>query len=114
MKPDFGDTVRVLPSSETDSKMLSGRVGSVYGVTTPSVTEVEVFGACSEDYAVNVHFDELECSYWFAPDLLEFVDHGQGMEMTFDGVDKKWVRNNSGGWDEIITKKPWWRFWSKR
>jgi len=112
MKPDFGDTVRVLPSDETDSKALTGKVGSVYGITTPSVTEIEIIGDCSGDYSVNVYFDELERSYWFAPNLLEFIDHGEGMEITLDGVDKKWVRNNSGGWDEIKTKKSWWRFWS--
>jgi hypothetical protein len=52
----------------------------------------------------------LERPYWFAPDLLKLVDHGEGLEITLDGIDKKWGRNDPGDWDEITTKKPWWRF----
>ncbi|WP_411825561.1 hypothetical protein [Luteolibacter sp. AS25] len=112
MKPSFGDTVRILPSSETDLKTLSGRVGSVYGETTPSVTGVEVVGDCPNDYALNVHFDELAQSFWFAPALVEFVDHKTGSELSLDGVNKKWIRNDSSEWEENSSKKPWWRFWA--
>jgi hypothetical protein len=84
------------------------------GETTPSVTSVQVIGEIKNDYAINVHFDDLKTSFWFAPELLEFVDHGAGAEITLDGVNKKWTRNASGGWDEenlSQTKKPWWKFW---
>lgn len=113
MKPDIGDTVRIVHSRESDLKSLSGRLGCVYGETTPSSSKVDVIGECSGDYAVNVHFDDLDRSYWFASDLLEFVDHGEGTEISLDGVDKKWVRNSSGEWDEISTNRPWWKFWHK-
>jgi hypothetical protein len=76
-------------------------VGQVYGQTTPSVTGVEVIGEMNQDYAVNVHFEELNAEFWFAPELVEFMDHGTGTTITLDGIKKKWVRNKDGGWDEF-------------
>src|SRR5690349_20344417 len=108
----FGDNVRVRNSKVTMEKGLAGLKGSVYGETTPSVTGVEVIGELKSDYALNVHFDGLNESFWFTPELLEFLDHGAGAEITLKGVPKKWTRTATGEWKEENTsapKKPWWK-----
>ena len=113
--PTFGDKVRIRHSPETESKGLAGLVGNVYGQTTPSVTGVEVIGELAFDYAINVFFEDRDESFWFAPALVEFVDHAPGMEISLNGVAKKWVRTETGDWHEESTEtkpaKPWWRFW---
>lgn len=113
--PTFGDNVRIRHSPETESIGLAGLVGNVHGQTTPSVTGVEVIGELSSDYAINVFFDDRDESFWFAPALVEFVDHAPGTEITVDGVPKKWVRAETGEWIEEFTEtkrvKPWWCFW---
>jgi hypothetical protein len=38
------------------------------------VTGLPVIGALDEDYAVNVHFDDLNAGYWFATHLLDDVE----------------------------------------
>ena len=114
--PRFGDRVRIRPSPETESKGLAGLIGQVYGQTTPSETGVEVIGELTSDYAVNIFFDDRNGSFWFAPALVEFIDHGAGTEMTIAGVAKKWTRTDTGDWREESTEtkvtKPWWRFWN--
>jgi hypothetical protein len=113
----FGDTVRVLATSVTRNAGYADLVGTVYGETQPSVTGVEVIGDLEGDHAINVHFKETDAGVWFDPRLLQFVDHGAGQEITLDGVDKKWVRNESGEWIEQPTggrtgsDRPWWKFW---
>ncbi len=102
----FGDNVRVIVTPETENAGLAGLTGNVYGHTTPSVTSVDVIGKLKDDFAINVHFDERDESYWFVPELLEFIDHAVGTEMTLGGVPKKWTRNADGGWDESSTAKP--------
>lgn len=84
----FGDNVRVLSTPETKALDLAGQVGQVYGETTPSVTGVVVVGQLVRDYAVNVHFDGRTDTLWFAPELLEFVDHAAGTEIRLDKVPK--------------------------
>lgn len=90
---------------------MAGLTGQVYGATTPSVTGVLVIGVLTRDYAINVHFDGKTETFWFASELLEFVDHAAGTEIRLDGVPKKWTRNASGDWIETPDRKPWWRFW---
>jgi hypothetical protein len=110
----FGDRVRVLCTSETEAAGVAGLQGQVHGVTTPSVTGVEIIGTPDEDAALNVHFESLNQAHWFAPHLLELVDHGPGTELRLEGVDVKWVRSADGAWIEESTaqpKRPWWRFW---
>jgi hypothetical protein len=113
----FGDNVRIRSSPLTQEFGLAGLVGNVHGETTPSVTGVEVIGKVREDYAVHVFFEERDEGYWFAPELLEFVDNAPGTEIRLDGVPKKWVRSETGEWIESETegaKKPdksWWKFW---
>ena len=49
------------------------------------------------DYAINVHFSELERSVWLAEELVEFVDHGPGTTMTIG--DTTLVRRADGEWE---------------
>ena len=113
--PAFGDNVRIRPSVETESKSVAGLIGHVYGQTTPSVTGVEVIGELTSDYAINVFFEDRQESFWFCPTLVEFLDHAPGTEITIQGVAKKWVRTESGEWQEESTAtksaKRWWRCW---
>ncbi len=97
---DFGDHVRIGATEETQRLGLAGRQGIVYGWTTPSVTGVSVIGSSAEDYAVNVNFEELNETYWFSDDLVEFVDHAPGNVIQLDGVDVEWVRLPNGEWEE--------------
>ncbi|MCY2994781.1 MAG: hypothetical protein NTY19_44005, partial [Planctomycetota bacterium] len=97
----FGDNVCVRVTPATTTAGLAGLTGHVYGHTTPSVTGVEVIGDLTEDFAVNVHFEDRGESFWFAAEQLEFVDHAPGTEIQLAGVSKKWVRTESGEWQEI-------------
>ena len=83
----FGDNVSVRQTPETQAAGLAGLSGNVYGETTPSSTNVEVIGELKEDYAINVHFEKLGESFWFSQDLLEFIDHAPGTEIT-DRIDR--------------------------
>ena len=76
-------------------------IGNVYGETTPSDTKVEVIGKLETDYAVNVYFDTLDVSYWFAPQMLEFVGHAPGTEIHVHGSPFKSVRQPDGTWKNI-------------
>src|SRR5881628_31142 len=96
----FGDNVRVRATPETEALRVAGQVGQVYGETTPSVTRVSVVGRLVGDFALNVHFEGRTDTLWFAPELLELVDHGAGTEVRLDGVPKKWTRSASGEWVE--------------
>jgi hypothetical protein len=109
----FGDRVRVRITPEATAAGLAGLEGDVYGFTTPSVTSVMVIGAHGEDYALNVSFGEKKETFWFAEDQLEFISHSPGTEIRVGGVQKKWVRAESGEWIEHSTAKtkPWWRIW---
>jgi hypothetical protein len=60
-----------------------GRDGQCWGITTPSVTGVEVVGGSVGDLAFNVHFDhEAIADAWFRPDLVEYLDHVPGTDAT--------------------------------
>jgi hypothetical protein len=124
MFDSFGNKVRIKDSPLTEKKGLAGKIGEVYGQTTPSVMEIEVIGTPKEDSAVNVYFDDLKTSYWFDADLLEMIDDGQGAAITLDGVNKKWTKGQNGQWIEEdtttpttsqsidqTTRKKWWKFW---
>lgn len=119
--PDFGDNVRVKDTTETQAAGIAGRLGNVYGFTTPSVSGVDVIGSKAEDLAYSVNIDELKQQFWLARDLIEVVDHGTGIEIRLDGVPITWRREADGTWSEhpdettwnekALVKKPWWRFW---
>src|SRR5437868_4961856 len=99
----FGDKVRVRTSPITIEAGLAGLVGQVYGETKPSSSGVEVIGDVNVDFALNVFFEDRDKGYWFAPSLIEFVDHSPGMTVELEGVPKRWVRQESGEWLEIPT-----------
>ncbi len=94
----FADRVRIKRTEETERLGLAGREGQVFGYTTPSVTDVAVVGILSDDYAVNVHFDELDEGFWFADHLVEQIDHGPGTVISLEGQDAEWVRLPNGEW----------------
>ena len=105
-----------------------GIAGVVFGETTPSVTGVVVLGTPSGDFALNVQLDGNAGNFWFAADLLEFLDHAPGTEIRVGDV--RLVRQGDGQWrDEspprppALSKapravrrvrqetRPWWCFW---
>lgn len=98
------DNVRIVSTDETDSRGYAGRSGVCYGFTTPSVTNVDVVGGNEDDFAFNVHFEEEDVEdAWFAPDLVELVDHGAGTTISIG--DKSFVRRADGEWDETHDRK---------
>ena len=97
----FADTVRIIATPETERLGLALKTGSVYGHTTPSYTEVEVIGDDGSDAAINVFFDDLDQGFWFAPSLVEFVDHGAGTVVSLQGADREHVRDADGGWTAV-------------
>jgi len=113
----FGDNVQVVATPVTIQVGLAGLGGQVFGETTPSVTRVEVVGEATADYAFNVQLEGRPDSVWFAPELLELVDHAPGTEVVIGN--KRFVRSESGEWTDETTPapsslpsgKPWWRFW---
>ena len=117
MAISFGDNVRVRSTPLTERMGLANLVGNVFGETTPSVTGVEVIGDSEGSRAINVFFEDRNKGFWFAPELLEFVDHAPGAEIRLDGVPKKWVRSSDGDWTEFDASKEkpktsaWWKFW---
>ena len=97
----YGDNVRILRTAETERLGIAELIGNVYGETTPSDSKVEVIGKLDIDYAVNVYFDTLNVSYWFAPQMLEFVGHAPGTEIHVHGSPFKSVRQPDGTWKEV-------------
>jgi hypothetical protein len=97
----FGDNVRILRTAETERLGIAERVGNVYGETTPSDSKVAVIGRLDSDYALNVYFDTLDASYWFAPHMLEFVNHAPGTEVHVHGSAFKSVRQRDGTWKDV-------------
>lgn len=109
----FGNKVRIKRTTETEEKGLADKEGEVYGQTTPSMMDFEVIGTLTEDVAINVHFEDLDQSFWFAEDLIEYLDNGKGAEITLDAIDKKWTKSENAEWVEESTNKEnkWWQFW---
>jgi hypothetical protein len=98
MAISFGDNVQVVSTLLTIRLGLAGLTGTVYGETTPSITGVEVIGSGAADYALNVRLDGRDESLWFAPEVLEFVDHTPGTEVVIGN--KRLVRTALGKWVE--------------
>ena len=96
------DNVRVISSPLTEEAGLAGLIGQVYGVTTPSVTLVEVLGGAPTDRAFSVSFSS-ERQVWIRPDLVEFLDHAPGTTMSLGC--KVSVRNADGSWTDFSNRK---------
>ena len=94
----FGDNVKVIESEITIQKGLAGRLGEIYGETVPSFSGTEVIGVSKHDFALNVYFEELDESFWFIPELLELINHNEGLNIRIG--DKEWIRNSKGEWME--------------
>ena len=96
---ELGDRVRIRVGPVTETAGFAGRIGQVYGWTTPSLGYVDevVVGDPLDDVAVNVNFGDE--SAWFATDQIEFMDHGPG---TTIGIgDKEFVRLADGTWQQM-------------
>ena len=98
----FGDRVRILPDPATEERGLAGKVGEVYGQTTPSSTKPTIIGIPLKDYAVGVFFDDTREQHWFPEHLVELVDHNPGATLRLG--DMEYVRNADGSWAERKTK----------
>ena len=77
----FGDSVRIRTVPATQAASVAGRVGNVAGFTKPSHTNVEVIGEVKNDLAFSVIFENPHAQLWFAPELLEFVNHASGVDI---------------------------------
>jgi len=111
--PAFGDNVWIADTPLTREKGFAGERGVVYGVTTPSAMGIEFIGTSTKDVALNVHFASRNEAFWFAPELVQFVNHGAGTVVTMGS--KKGVRREDGSWDVSSVNnpgRPWWKFWS--
>jgi hypothetical protein len=125
MFDSFGNSVRIKSSPETINAGLAGKIGRVFGETTPSMMDVDLIGPLKEDYALNVYFEDIKKSFWFDPSLLENLDNGAGTTMTLDGVEREWIKDENGQWQvsdlnnvghkreprNINTPKKWWKIW---
>jgi hypothetical protein len=124
----FGDRVLVRDTATAWERGLVGIAGVVFGETTPSVTGVEVIGTPRGDFALNVELDDGAGNFWFAADMVEFLDHAPGTEIQVGDV--RLVRQPDGQWSDASPPKPaaprkvpraarkdrqesrpWWRFW---
>jgi hypothetical protein len=92
----LGDNVRIRSTPETGPLGLAGQIGQIYGHTIPSVTCIKFIGETQQDLAFNVFFKDRNDAFWFAPELLKFVDHALGTEVQIGS--KKWVRTEFGQW----------------
>ncbi len=97
----YGDNVRIRRTPETERLGIAETIGNVYGEATPSEIRIEVIGELRSDYALHVFFISLEKSYWFAPEMLEFVDHASGTEVHVHGSPFKSVRQRDGTWKDV-------------
>ena len=104
--PGFGDRVRIHDSEETRAHGFAGRVGDVFGESVPSSSGVgPVIGDRGDDLALSVFFDETGEQEWFAPHLVEFVDHGGPQTFSLEGG-PSFTREPDGTWREEGGKTP--------
>lgn len=96
----FGDTVRIRSTPAMECLGYAGLTGTVFGQTMPSYSGVSsIVGAGEVDYAINVFFEERDEDVWFAPELVEFMDHAPGTELEIGGL--KMIRDEQGEWHEV-------------
>jgi len=92
----MGDRVRIIDTAETRQGGWAGLAGDCWGVTTPSITQVKVIGGPA-DQAFHIHFDsDSIADAWFHPDLVDYIDHAPGTEITVAGA--RLVREPTGEW----------------
>jgi hypothetical protein len=93
------DRVRILPTAATETIGVAGRIGIVHGETTPSVTSVEVVGGVAANHAFCVRFEDEDRELWFAPHLVELVDHAPGSTIRIGG--QSLIRDVGGEWRNL-------------
>jgi hypothetical protein len=111
-----GDNVSIVDAPPTRQSGHATLVGVCYGMTTPSVTGVEVLGDAFDDVAVNVHFEnDAVPDAWFAPELVTLVDHAVGSRATVGDrafvktADGEWVPTRSNGGQRPARRRRWFR-----
>jgi hypothetical protein len=109
---DFGDRVRIAAAPATEASGFASRAGIVYGWTTPSVTGVDVVGDADDDFAYNVAFEEPIEDAWFAPQLVELIDHAPGTEAVVG--DQHFIRDAEGEWHQVSSHRRKWPFSRRR
>jgi hypothetical protein len=78
----------------------------VLGESIPSSSGVgPVIGDRGENLALSVFFDDTEEQEWFAPHLVEFIDHGGAQTMGLDGG-PAFARGADGTWREVPEDTP--------
>lgn len=94
----LGDRARVSTAPATERLGLDGRIGVVYGLTTPSADagQVEVVGESAMDIAVGVELEGDDHITWIAAELLEFVEHDGAREAQVG--ERRFVRGPDGQW----------------
>ena len=93
------DNVRIRDTQITREMGLAAMHGQVYGETKPSIIGIEVIGESKSDHALNVKLDDREETLWFAPELIEYVDHSPGTIIEIGN--KKLERQEDGSWKDL-------------
>jgi hypothetical protein len=104
--PRFGDKVRIATTPETVAADLAGKIATVSGVTTPSITAIRFIGDAVNDVAVCLMFEGNVDNVWISPSLIELVDHNPGTTVTIDGIPVVMIRQPDGSWREVPRKLP--------
>jgi hypothetical protein len=92
------DRVRIEDSEQTRDQGLAGRISLVHGVPASSHSGVGpvISGVAQVDRALFVRFEDPEGEAWFAPSLVVFVDHNEGVTVRLG--DDSHVRDAEGCW----------------
>jgi hypothetical protein len=107
----FGDTVRVVENADTTQAGIAGLKGEVFGFTTPSATGVTPIGSLADDFAINIYIESLSRDFWLDPSAVELVSRPDVMEFGVAGKTIRATRTPDGYSEEIMEKRPWWKFW---
>nr|WP_314434702.1 hypothetical protein [uncultured Brevundimonas sp.] len=102
------DAARIRSTPLTDKLGYGGVEGVIFGVTTVSMTGVEVIGEPEDDCALNVDFEGRLAAAWFQPSLVEVIG---SPEMTMTIGNTTLTRSaDSDVWIDAAVR-PWWKFW---
>jgi hypothetical protein len=112
----FQEKVRVLDTPATRAAGLAGRRGEVWGMISPSATEIPTVGEIDSDCGAFVMFADPEEGFCFPLDLLEFLDFTPGNTLIARGVPKRWTLREDGKWHEAgrILPPNEWAEWLRR
>ncbi|NBW06739.1 MAG: hypothetical protein EBR82_01795 [Caulobacteraceae bacterium] len=100
------DAARVRSTPVTEAAGYAGAEGTIHGVTTVSLSGVDVIGEPEDDVAIYVDFDGQLPEAWFQPSLVEVIGEPA---MTVTVGKGRMERSEGGEWREA--PRPWWRFW---